>query len=504
MRFAANGASSYDIQKMRQRFEQQLQLGVKPIKDTPILIKSRDDIPALVIALLAIYESPEYNQQVFNLLEEVVLNGKKKTGRTGLNLWQIFVFAQYRLALNLDYDRLHYMTHSDSTLRQLLGIETETGFERIEISYQRIIDNLHLLNVKALNKINDVIVSFGHAKVFKKKEVGALSLKTDSFVVESNVHFPTDYNLLWDSSRKVLDVICWFSNKYPSIEGWRKASDWHSTLKNLSRAVGQASASGGKGKEDRLRKVARQYLIKSGALKNKVEQTKDNLPVGELIDLAKAMELDRFLELIDKHMNLVDRRLLKGEKIPHEEKLFSIFEEYTEWITKGKSRPNVELGKKLSITTDQYGLIIDYHIMENESDSEIVLSTADRVLLNYKIKSWSFDKGYWHKDNKWLLSTMVGKVIMPKKGKRNLQETEEEHSPDFKKLRNKHSAVESNINELEQSGLDRCPDRGYHGFKRYIGIGIVAYNLQRIGKQLLKNEKEKQRKNKEKELKLAA
>lgn len=489
---------------MRKRFEQQLELGVKPITDTPVLLKSRDDIPALVIALLKIYNSPEYNQKIFSLLENVILKGKKRTGRIGLNIWQIFVLAQYRLALNLDYDRLHYMTSSDSVLRQLLGIETETGFKKIEISYQRIIDNLHLLDNETLIKINDIIVSFGHKTVFKKKEVEALSVKTDSFAVESNVHFPTDYNLLWDSSRKVLDIINWFIDKYPSVEGWRKASDWYSTLKNLSRAVGQASASGGKGKEDRLRKVTSQYISKSRALKNKLEKTKSHLPVGELIDLAKALELDRFMELIDKHIDLVDRRLLKGEKIPHEEKLFSIFEEYTEWITKGKSRPNVELGKKLSITTDQFGLIIDYQIMENESDSEIVLPTADRVLAKYKIKSWSFDKGYWHKDNKWLLSTLVENVIMPKKGKRNFQETEEERSPGFKKLRNKHSAVESNINELENSGLNRCPDRGYHGFKRYIGIGIVAYNLQRIGKQLLKDEKEKLKKSSGRKLKLAA
>ena len=75
---------------------------------------------------------------------------------------------------------------------------------------------------------------------------------------------------------------------------------------------------------------------------------------------------------------------------------------------------------------------------------------------------------------------------MPKKGKQNKQETEEEHTRIFKKLRNKHSAIESNINELEHSALDRCPDKSFHGFKRYIGIEIVAHNLQRIGKELLK------------------
>ena len=66
-------------------------------------------------------------------LENNLLKGKKKTVRKGLTLWQIFVLAQFRLGLNLDYDRLHYMVSSDSTLRQLLGIETESGFKKIEI-----------------------------------------------------------------------------------------------------------------------------------------------------------------------------------------------------------------------------------------------------------------------------------------------------------------------------------------------------------------------------------
>jgi IS5 family transposase len=489
---------------MRKRFEQQLEIGVKPISETPVLLKSRDDIPALVLALLTIYNTPEHNNKVFNLLEDNILKGKQKTGRIGLNLWQIFVLSQYRLALNLDYDRLHYMAHSDSTLRQLLGIETESGIERKEISYQRILDNVHLLDDETLLKINDVIVDFGYKKVFKKKEAVALFAKTDSFVVESNVHFPTDYNLLWDASRKILDIINWFTEKYPSVEGWRKSHDWYSSLKNLSRAIGQAGSSGGKGKAERLIKAAKQYTTKATALRDKINNTKDSLPLEDSLDLAKAIELEHFVILLDKHIDLVERRLIKGEKIPHEEKIFSLFEQYTEWITKGKSRPNVELGKKLSITTDQYGLIIDYHIMENESDSEIVLSTADRVLSKYEILSWSFDKGYWHKDNKWILSTKVPSVIMPKKGKRNRQEEEDEHSIEFKKLRNKHSAIESNINELEHSGLDRCPDRGFHGFKRYVGMGVVAHNLQRIGKELLKQENAARKKDKESILSTAA
>lgn len=483
---------------MRKRFEQQTELGLLLIEDTPVLKKSRDDIPELLTSLLAIYQNPNYNTELFNILENKINKGKKKTGRRGLNLWQIFVLAQFRLALNLDYDRLHYMANTDSALRQLLGIETQSGFKRIGIGYQRILDNLHLLDNKTLMEINDVIVTFGHAQVFKKKEAEALSVKTDSFVVESNVHFPTDYNLLWDCARKALDMIKWFKKEQPSIQGWRKSRNWFKSLKNLSRAVGQASSSGGANKEIRVKVATKKYLTKAMAFSNKLETSKASLPIEKTTDVLKLIELEGFIFLLKKHINLLERRVLKGEKIPHQEKLFSIFEHYTEWVSKGKRRPNVELGKKLSITTDQYGLIIDGYIMNAESDSQIVLSTAERILLKYNIRSWSFDKGYWHKDNKAFLQTKVEHVIMPKKGKTNKAESQEEQAPLFKKMRNKHSAVESNINELEHNGLDRCPDKGFHGFQRYTGMAITAYNLKKIGREILKTERELNKKKKQK------
>jgi hypothetical protein len=155
-----------------------------------------------------------------------------------------------------------------------------------------------------------------------------------------------------------------------------------------------------------------------------------------------------------------------------------------------KINASIELGKKLCITTDQFGMIVDYQLMDHEQDRDIVIEVADRLLTKYNIVSWSFDKGFWRKENKELLQLEVPKVIIPKLGKRNKNEEQEEHSPSFKKLKNKHSAIESNINELEHRGLDRCPDRGLPHFTRYIGLGVCAYNLKKIGRQILKLERE--------------
>ena len=333
-----------------------------------------------------------------------------------------------------------------------------------------------------------------YEKVFKKKENTALRLKSDSFVVESNVHFPTDYNLLWDSAYKCLDTVSKFLEKYDNIEGWRKIGNWRYELKGLMRELGKASSSGGKGKQERMKNAARKYLKKAKALIEKFENELPQFPLEDMGDILLIMTLEYFMQLLAKHIDLVDRRILHDETIPHEEKMFSIFETYTEWVKKGKSRPNVELGKKLCITTDQFNLIVDYQLMHEQQDRDIVIEIADRLLTKYNIASWSFDKGFWKKENKELLQLEIPKVIMPKLGKRNKAEEAEEKSHSFKHLKNKHSAIESNINELENRGLDRCPDRGILHYKRYIGLAICAYNLKKIGRQILKLEREALRK----------
>ena len=143
-----------------------------------------------------------------------------------MDLWQIFVLSQIRLCLNISYDNLHDLANNHTTIRQIMGVERGFGHERYEFEYQNIVDNVGLLDDETVRELNQVIVEFGHG-VFKKKEAAVLCCKTDSFVVESNVHFPTDYNLLWDSARKCLDMVGKFQKKYPWIPGWRKKHDWY-------------------------------------------------------------------------------------------------------------------------------------------------------------------------------------------------------------------------------------------------------------------------------------
>ena len=154
---------------MRKRFEQQLTLGRLSIKETEIPNTRRSGaLPKLCAALKEIFISPKWNEQVFSLLEDSILAGKKETGRCGMDLWHIFVLSQVRLCQNISYDELSHIANHDSLVRQIMGVESEYGQDKFIFGYQTIIDNVSLLTDDMVKKLNNIIVEFGH-EVFKKK-----------------------------------------------------------------------------------------------------------------------------------------------------------------------------------------------------------------------------------------------------------------------------------------------------------------------------------------------
>ena len=92
------------------------------------------------------------------------------------------------------------------------------------------------------------------------------------------------------------------------------------------------------------------------------------------------MEIEWYKTMLDKHIDLLERRIINRESIPHGEKIFSIFQPFTEFINKGKMNPSVEIGKKLFITTDQYNLILDYQLGDKLNDQDAIIDIKNTAL----------------------------------------------------------------------------------------------------------------------------
>ena len=470
---------------MRQRFSQQQILGITPISEVVIPTNSRHELAPVLAALQHIFVTPELNERVFALIEPKIKGTKQDTGRTGMDMWEILVFATVRLTLNANYDTLHDLANFHKLIRQIIGVENKFNDGKI-YGLQTLKDNVSLLDEETVNQVNTMVVEAAHRFVLKKNET--LKIKSDTYVLETNVHFPTDLNLLWDSCRKGMDVMK-YCRKHYGLKGWRKYKFWRSSLKSSLRSTGKACASTSKNKDQAIRSQVSEYLRLAGELDQKIAESCQELYRSPNFDIklfALLEGLSYYQQMIKKHIDLIERRLLKGETIPSAEKVFSIFEPHTEWISKGKQNKKVELGHKVLIATDQYHFILHHQVIEGKADVELTIPLADALLSRYSnIESLSMDKGFYSKENKELLSMEIPYLVMPKKGKLNVQEKEEESQKKFKKLRNLHSAVESNINQLEHNGLDRCPDKGLKNYKRYVSLGILSYNLHRLGKILL-------------------
>ena len=327
-------------------------------------------------------------------------------------MWTILVFGVMRLTRKQSYDDLRYSANNDLLMREMVGIgrmENDPQFSLTSIK-----ENLSLLSEDLLMEINSIVIKHGGGLVQKKNE--QIKLKTDSYVCETNVHFPTDLNLALDAARKSIELSYHFATRH-MLPGWRKSNDWKRRVKSKYLKVARIKNGGGKNKDDRLRKSVEEYLEVLEELQDKVAL---DLPIfrskaNDPSSLILVEEIRQFHDYLIKHIDLIIRRLIHGETIPHEEKMFSLFEPHIEWITKGKSRPNVELGHRLLITTNQHGLIVDHQVMESITDSEVVPELIDRLSNNYAgkvVSSHSFDKGFYSASNKQKVGEMasVGSV----------------------------------------------------------------------------------------------
>ena len=134
-------------------------------------------------------------------MDKCILPGvNKKVGRPGMAMWSILVLAVVKQRLGYDFDRLHDTVNQHMTLRQFLD---HTDSDKKRYHYQTLVDNVSLLTPELLGKVNQLIVESGHT-VVGKKPGEPLRGRCDSFVVETNVHYSTDVNLLLDAMRCML------------------------------------------------------------------------------------------------------------------------------------------------------------------------------------------------------------------------------------------------------------------------------------------------------------
>ena len=484
---------------MRTVIHSQIRLGEVDISKIKLDPKSRDDIPQLLTGLQHIYTNQELRIAVFDILQDVmpksVMTGKdcianKFKGRPGMEQWCILVLGTLRLSLNTDYDRIHELANQHHTVRQMLGHGIIDDGKKYNL--QTVKDNLQLFTPEILDRINQAVIHEGH-RLLKKSDAD-ISSRCDSFVVKTDVHFPTDTNLLYDSMRKTIEE-CAFLCEKNDLPGWRQSANNIKRFKKQYRFIQKLKHSSSKDEtkqqeqKEKIKKAHQAYIDQANALLERARATRELLSQQLVVVLVLFNALDKYIKHAERQIAQILTRVINDTPIPHEEKVFSIFEEHTEWISKGKAGVPVELGLRVCVIEDNKGFILHHHVMQNETDDKVALSMIKETKLRFPgLSLCSFDKGFHTPQNQIELKSELTTVVLPKKGKLSASDKERESSEEFVAARQKHSGIESAINALEVHGLDMCPDHGIYGFKRYVALAVVARNIMRLGSILKKIE----------------
>ncbi len=208
---------------------------------------------------------------------------------------------------------------------------------------------------------------------------------------------------------------------------------------------------------------------------------------------AKIALIKGFIERTQQVCGTARRRVLLGETVPNEDKLFSIFEPHTQLYRRGKAGQPNQFGRLVLVYEDSAGFISHHYVMPRDAqDQDVPISHSieqTRKLqerLNHRIEQISFDRGFHSPDNQQQLSEIIANACLPKPGKKQSLEQDLTASVSFHQAKQRHPGIESAIGALQSgNGLVRCRDESEVGSERYFALAGLGRNIHALGKLLI-------------------
>jgi transposase, IS5 family len=479
---------------MRKAFDRQRRLDCPSVTNVALNLHCRNETIPILRGLQHIYGTPKVRDTILGAIARDV-NGTSsaKHGRPGLSYWEILVLAAARLGCGYDYDQLQDLAENHRALRQVMGIgDWQSGEkDKKRFDWRRIESNVNLLRPETIERINQAIIEEGH----RLEPQAAQTVRGDSFVVETNIHYPTDSRLIVDGLRKVLSLAVMLADLF-GLCGWRQHKHLYRKARKLARQIDRIAARKGAGYQERLKQPYRELLEVADVLLTRAETHRETVRQYGTGGGVEALTLDKDLETFLQRTRLVcdlaRRRVLQDETISNHEKLFSIFETHTQLYKRGKAAEPIQFGRLVLVFEDGAGFITHHHLLpRDKGDRDVVVAQTRTAKKRHggKIRRGSFDRGFHSPQIQEALAKILEHPCVPMPGSTQAAEQERTASVEFRQARQSHPGIESAIGALQSAnGLKRCRDRTEKGFARYIGLGVLGRNLHVLGKLLIARE----------------
>lgn len=409
-----------------------------------------------------------------------------RRGRPGLSAEQVLRSFVLMRTKNWDYRELAERVADGFTLRQFTRFDgapvpRHHAFHRAFVRLQPV----------TLRRINDAIVAA--AVQLGLEEVDKLRL--DTTVVETDIRYPRDSGLLWDTVRVLSRLVDHIAARAP-----RACEQFPRRTRRAKRRMQEIGRMRERVQRQRtLRRKYRDLINVTTEVIEKAEEVTRKARAARCTELLDTLTLkalcDEITEVAALGRRVIDqskRRVFRGEMVPAEEKLYSIFETHTDMIKRGKVYKPVEFGHKVLLVESRIGLITDYQILDgNPIDSKELVPSVKRHRKRFGQAPdiMAGDRGFHDvRGCEEVRRLGVKLVAIPQRGgKRSFEQEQFETSRCFKQAQAFRAGIEGRISVLFRGrGMKRCLWSGSERFELFIAAAVLANNLLVIAARLQK------------------
>lgn len=429
--------------------------------------------------LKAIADFIDHHGEIVRRVHRDLQRGLKnrKTGRPGMTPQQVLRSLILMRVKNWDYRELRERIADGYTLRQFTQF-----YSRPVPKHDAFNRSVNRIRPATMEAVNYLIVQ---AAVALGLEDGK-KLRVDTTCVETDIHHPTDNTLLWDTVRVVTRLV----HKLRALLPARVVGPFTDRTRSARRRMQEIQRMT---PNERHRRQVRTYrrlititerVIADGReVVTRTARVRGLDPMtGATVDALRAA-ITRSCELGARVVSQTSRRVLHGEQVPCDEKVYSIFEPHTDLIKRGKVLKPVEFGHKIFLAESGHGLITQYRVLDgNPADQGQVQSSLDdhNALFEGAPEVYASDRGFFNEENlKACRMAGVHLACIPQSGgKRSPEREAHEKSRAFKRAQRFRAGIEGRISVLFRGrGMKRALVDGREHFDLFVGAAVIANNL---------------------------
>jgi IS5 family transposase len=398
------------------------------------------------------------------------------TGRKSTPVEVVLRMLTIKQLYGLSYEQTEYQVRDSLVLRQFCRVYFNDVPDDTTL-----IRWANLVKAETLAAFNQRVTKMAtQLKVTRGRK-----LRTDGTVVETNIHAPSDSHLLEDSVRLIGRTLQRAKQVISKQTGLadkvfrNRIRSARKTGRQIRRLITRQKEAG-KQAYRKLVKITKQTVDQAKQVLETLAELSDD-PAQGLRDT-----LETFIPRAEQVIDQTIRRVFRDEKVPAEDKIVSIFEPHTAIIRRGKASKPVEYGRKVWLDEVEGGIVTRWEVLDgNPSDKLQWVPSLDahQQLFGRPPTQASADRGVFSADNETeAKSRGIKQVVLPKPGKKSEKRRQHEKQPWFRRARKWHAGVEGRISVLKRCyHLDRCLYQGQDGFHRWVGWGVIAHNLNKIG-----------------------